>query len=356
MFEKKKIEEISSSSMVSSSLQRHKPINKDMISNLPDNVLIHILSFLSTKNAIKTSILSTKWRHLWTYLSVFYFRISYPFRSYSLLDAVATLVHKSNHHLLEINRLTIHVPQVTLGAHKVTSLVTSLLSLKVQHLQFSIDDLNYLNTSCLLPRGFSASYSLSKLKLNLGGYTLYISNAIQFPSLKTLDLSYATFANDESVEEFFAGCPLLQELTLNNCYWLYIKQITIAISTLRILTISFDPYCLNCVDCDKFSVKIDAVNLLSLTCTSDPTIPFVIVNPPTSMLNAYIAFSLHLPFTPFNYWTYLKDEEYVSHCAAVLLSGLASVKSLTLSNGTFMVCIYVCICVSMYVCMYRQMF
>jgi hypothetical protein len=167
MFEKKKIEEISSSSMVSSSLQRHKPINKDMISNLPDNVLIHILSFLSTKNAIKTSILSTKWRHLWTYLSVFDFRISYPFRSYSLLYTVATLVHKSNHHhhLLEINRLTIHVPQVTLGAHKVTFLVTSLLSLKVQHLQFSIDDLNYLNTSCVLPRGFSASYSLSKLKL-----------------------------------------------------------------------------------------------------------------------------------------------------------------------------------------------
>jgi hypothetical protein len=138
-----------------------------MISNLPNNVLIHILSFLSTKNAIKTSILSTKWRHLWTYLSVFDFRISYPFRSYSLLYTVATLVHKSNHHhhLLEINRLTIHVPQVTLGAHKVTFLVTSLLSLKVQHLQFSIDDLNYLNTSCLLPRGFSASYSLSKLKL-----------------------------------------------------------------------------------------------------------------------------------------------------------------------------------------------
>jgi hypothetical protein len=258
---------------------------------------------------------------------------------------------------MEIQRLSIGLPPVALDAHKITFLVTSLLRLKIIDLEFYIRDQKYLHTSCVLPCGFSASYSLRKLWLNLGGYTLYIPNGIQFPNLKTLYLSYATFANDESVEEFFAaGCPLLEELTLNNCYWLYIKQITIAISTLRILTISFDPYCLNCVDCEKFSVKIDAVNLLSLTCTSDPTIPFVIVNPPTSMLDAYIAFSLHLPFTPFNYWTYLKDAEYVSHCAAVLLSGLATVKSLTLSNGTFMVCIYVCICVSMYVCMYRQMF
>jgi hypothetical protein len=108
MFEKKKkkIEEISSSSssssssmvsnvhhppylslgsdasISSSSFQRHKPNNKDIISNLPHNVLIHILSFLDIDIAIqKTSILSTKWRYLWTYLPVidhriFFFKLS----------------------------------------------------------------------------------------------------------------------------------------------------------------------------------------------------------------------------------------------------------------------------------------
>jgi hypothetical protein len=272
-----------------SSFKRQRHNNKDMISDLPVNVLHHILSFLSTKDAIKTSILATNWRYLWTNLSILHFQM------------LSTLEHRFNNTL-------------------------------------------------------SKSTSLTQLSLQLAKTTLCIPTGIPFPSLKKLNLSYATFANNNSLEQFLSRCPLLQDLSLYYCYLFYINKITIAISTLRILTISFDPYCLNCVDCEKFSVKIDAVNLLCLTCTSDPTIPFVIVNPPTSMLNAYIAFSLHLPFTPFNYWTYLKDEEYVSHCAAVLLSGLASVKSLTLSNGTFMVCIYVCICVSMYVCMYRQMF
>ncbi|XP_045829305.1 F-box/FBD/LRR-repeat protein At5g22660-like isoform X1 [Trifolium pratense] len=335
MFEKKKkIEEISSS-MVSNnaSIKRHK----HMISDLPNNVLVHILSFLSTKDAIKTSILSTKWRYLWTYLSVFDFRFFYYQKnrnpSHSLLDVVATLLEKSKDHLIEIKRITVRIPQVTLNADKVTFLVTSLLSLKVQDLEFSIEDLRYLNARRELPLGFSGSYLLSKLTLNLTGYTLNISNAIQFPSLKTLNLKYATFPNEESVEEFFSGCPRLEELTLINCYWLHIQKLTIAISTLRKLTIHFNHYCLqHCDDFDKFSVKIDAVNLLSLTCTSDPTIQFVIVNPPTSMLDAYIAFSLHFPWDDRTHALY---EEYLSRCAVVLLSGLASVKYLTLSNDTF---------------------
>ncbi|RHN75947.1 hypothetical protein MtrunA17_Chr2g0326701 [Medicago truncatula] len=96
---------------------------------------------------------------------------------------------------------------------------------------------------------------------------------------------------------FSEGCPVLQELTLNYCCWLYIKQITIATSTLRILTIRSDPYCLNCDDFSDFSVKIDAVNLVSLTCTSRPTIQYIIVNPPTSIVDAYIEFDIHLPIT-----------------------------------------------------------
>ncbi|KAL0430741.1 UNVERIFIED_CONTAM: F-box/LRR-repeat protein, partial [Sesamum radiatum] len=36
----------------------------DRISSLPDSVICHILSFLPTKDAAATSMLSTKWKHI----------------------------------------------------------------------------------------------------------------------------------------------------------------------------------------------------------------------------------------------------------------------------------------------------
>ncbi|KAJ8628111.1 hypothetical protein MRB53_021418 [Persea americana] len=39
---------------------------EDRISNLADDILVHILSFSRAKDAVRTSILSTRWRYLWT--------------------------------------------------------------------------------------------------------------------------------------------------------------------------------------------------------------------------------------------------------------------------------------------------
>ncbi|KAI4328661.1 hypothetical protein L6164_020997 [Bauhinia variegata] len=40
--------------------------SQDIISNLPEDILSHILSFLPTKDAVRTSVLSTKWIYKWT--------------------------------------------------------------------------------------------------------------------------------------------------------------------------------------------------------------------------------------------------------------------------------------------------
>ncbi|KAJ4841307.1 hypothetical protein Tsubulata_039353 [Turnera subulata] len=54
--------------------------DRDRLSNLPDDILLHILRSLNdTKSAVRTSVLSTRWRHLWTYLQDLNFDInSFP--------------------------------------------------------------------------------------------------------------------------------------------------------------------------------------------------------------------------------------------------------------------------------------
>lgn len=47
--------------------------HEDRITNLPEEIIIHILSFLPTKNAIRTSLLSTKWIRIWKNLTNLHF-------------------------------------------------------------------------------------------------------------------------------------------------------------------------------------------------------------------------------------------------------------------------------------------
>ncbi|KAK7255492.1 hypothetical protein RIF29_28903 [Crotalaria pallida] len=42
---------------------------EDMLSDLPDCVLLHIMGFMKTKDVVQTCVLSTRWMHLWKNLT-----------------------------------------------------------------------------------------------------------------------------------------------------------------------------------------------------------------------------------------------------------------------------------------------
>lgn len=51
-------------------LAKEKQSNSEM-NDLPDSLLCHILSFLSTKDSYRSSLLSKRWRSLWLQVPVF---------------------------------------------------------------------------------------------------------------------------------------------------------------------------------------------------------------------------------------------------------------------------------------------
>ncbi|KAG5610706.1 hypothetical protein H5410_021987 [Solanum commersonii] len=57
---------------------------EDRISKLPDEILVHILSFLTVKEAADTSVLSKRWLPLWTYIYRLDFNATKPLNEVAL--------------------------------------------------------------------------------------------------------------------------------------------------------------------------------------------------------------------------------------------------------------------------------
>lgn len=298
----------------------------DIISKLPEHILLHILSFLPTKYLIRTSILAKRWQHLWTSVSDIEFNdsddvfkiIERPELQNSLLYLVDSAVcfRGDDYHIRKL-RLALHM---RVSRSRVMFWMLAAARHKVQELDLFLLKQEFIG----LPPSLVNSESLRKLKLESFS-VLMVPSSVCFSSLETLHLSCITFHDEQSTQRMFSGCVVLRKLVLYGCGWQNVKGIHISIPTLRKLSIYYDPFFPDhLLDCE---VKISAANLISLNCTSFLIIKLLLCNLP-SLVDASIDVMTCRPS--------LSQEAALR--AVKLFEGLHNVKSLTLSDFTLEVC------------------
>ncbi|OVA09208.1 F-box domain [Macleaya cordata] len=188
-------------------------VGEDRISELPDPILHHILCFLPTKCSVSTSILSKRWRYLWTSIPVLDFR---EWRSLS--DKLGMLS-------LHDDRPTIQkfyfYSDDDFDESRVIAWISTLIRHKVEELILSLEDDIHQFPPC-----FSTCESLTMLDLEA---VTNLKLPFSFPRLKILWLTYIRFVDEKLTQQFFSNCPVLEELILTSCKWvvwvLYLFQL-----------------------------------------------------------------------------------------------------------------------------------
>ncbi|KAJ0102806.1 hypothetical protein Patl1_05021 [Pistacia atlantica] len=290
---------------------------EDKICKLPDSILHKILSLLPIEDVLRTSLLSKRWRYLWTSISdLDFFENSLFCRPFladtNFVNSVERLLLLHDSSNIQKFHLKLDLSVCPL---RVTTWIAAAVRCQVQEFDLSLPN----EVPVVLPDNLFTCELLKKLKLQMNSIFIF-PDLIHMTNLTTLHVT-ATFPYDRSTENLFSGCPLLQELVLHNCVWRHSDIITISVPNIRTLTISRD--CLQPFPHGFYdSVRISAPKLTSLKCINYLSGEVFLCNLP-SLVDAYIDIQG------------MKYMDVVVHERAIkLLGGVCKVKSLTVSNRT----------------------
>ncbi|GAB2277848.1 hypothetical protein Dimus_012551 [Dionaea muscipula] len=205
----------------------------DRLTSLPDNVIGHILSFLDTKSAVHTSSLSRRWTYMYTFSTNLQFLktgIAVPSYIYGINRVL--MLHKVN-----IKKFDLWIPSYQgdkdIGSH-VNLWIAAAVSRGVEELKLSFDLSPKYDWA---PRCLFRSQTLVIFNLTAVGTFPRIPSSVWLPSLKILHMSGIQLLDSRSMTRLFNGCPVLQDLSLESCWWVAGQIYTIPAVMLRCLTI-----------------------------------------------------------------------------------------------------------------------
>ncbi|ESQ43346.1 hypothetical protein EUTSA_v10015301mg, partial [Eutrema salsugineum] len=220
----------------------------DRVSNLPDSLIFEILLNLSTKDVVKTSLLSSRWRNLWRFVPGLDLEYGY-FRKH---DA-----------FLKCNWDYVFKPDVKRWMDTVAKR-------RIQHLH--VADIDWEDDEMQIPPTIYTCKSL--VSLNIYGITLPTLKFVSLPCLKAIVLDTVKFASDSALETLISGCPVLERLDMERSLGDYTVVLRVRSQSLLSFTIIADSEYL----VEDLVVVIDAPRLKYLRLCDDRTASFILNN------------------------------------------------------------------------------
>ncbi|RID67574.1 hypothetical protein BRARA_D02649, partial [Brassica rapa] len=231
----------------------------DRISQLPDDLLVKILSSLpTTKDVVATSVLSKQWRSLWKMVPRLKFICERPndlqgfedsarMTMLSLQAPYLQSLHLDvsfsqgyiDHHI-DLNKLV----KIACGLH-VRELVIKLLRQELD-IFLSLDECETLETL--------------KLRGSEESITLEVPSPCCLKSLRTLHLEDVVF--DDAVMDLLAGCDSLEDLMVSRYGHDDVETFTIAVPTLQDLAIDDE---VGEGTCSKYVINSPSLKTLKIT-------------------------------------------------------------------------------------------
>ncbi|CAA7059028.1 unnamed protein product [Microthlaspi erraticum] len=214
---------------------RARPREEAMISKLPDALISQILSYLPTKEAVRTSVLSNRWKSLWLLIPALDLASS-RFPDYNaFVSFVDRLLGFCREEKSCLHKLKLSIQKDVNDPPCLTRWIDFVVRRKLEH----------LDVECLVNRKFLEVMPLSLyvcdtlVSLRLHRVSLSEFESVSLPRVKTMSLEHNIYANDASLESLISSCPVLEDLNLVRMVTDNVKVVRVHSQTLTSLDIDY---------------------------------------------------------------------------------------------------------------------